>query len=314
MTLRNMHLKAVPTLPAAVWSQRLFTSSTRHEKVFEHKLLGALGEELMHRNVDLEVLHGETDLDGHDVVLEAGNILRHMQLKVMITGGARTDITVNTRLAAKPSACIVWLTYDPAGRNFSHIRWFGERPGQPLPNLGDKLARHTRANSQGVKAYREGHRVLSVGHFEVLEDMGQLVDRLFGMLPLDPLAYMLSRMEPEVAATEPWLAQVAAGDFVAIPEDIRWETSTYLAHLINGYRTLQLFSDQHADVFLQQQEEDQQRFGSWQGDALTLWTTLFVAARAEHFGVYDHGARPPRFDQLCQQLRQALIELGQGNA
>jgi hypothetical protein len=279
------------------------------EKVFEHLLLAELGLELMARGVEFEVLHGETDRDGHDVVMEAGGVLRHMQLKVTVLGGARSDITVNTRLAAKPAACVVWLTFDPATRNFSGIRWLGGRPGTPLPGLGDKVARHSRANTDGVKGYRPGHRVIPAGRFDRLDDVGHLADRLFGMQPVDPTDFLLSRMDRSVPAEPAWLDNVLDGDFAAIPADISWTDGAPLASLVDGYRLLQLLGDEDKQAFLDRQRHTQQVTGIWPGDVVTLWTTLFMEARADHFGANDFTNELPHLDLLCRQLRDALIEL-----
>ena len=86
------HLPAAPAR-APTWPRALTHTSSMREKVFEHKLLAELGLELMERGIEFEVLHGETDRDGHDIVLEAGGILRHVQLKVTITGGAGDGVS-----------------------------------------------------------------------------------------------------------------------------------------------------------------------------------------------------------------------------
>jgi hypothetical protein len=163
--------------------QHLTFRSSMREKAFEHVFLGALGIELLDRGLDYEVLHGEVDKDGYDVVLETGGIMRHVQLKVMIAGGARADVSVSTKLSAKPSACVLWLTWDPIARAFSAIRWFGDLPGRPLPDIGDKIAKHSRANAQGIKAERPGHRIVPTRRFETLTGFAELADRLFGELP-----------------------------------------------------------------------------------------------------------------------------------
>lgn len=204
-------------LPARVgWRARQLThqSSTR-ENVFEHMLLGQLGAEMLARGVDYDELHASVDKEGFDVLLEAGDVQRHTQLKVKIRGGARGEISVHTRLAARPSGCVVWLTYDPATRSFCDIHWFGGAPGERLPDPGKKVARHSRANSRGLKAERRLHRIVPIRRFERLDDIGHLVDRLFGRLPHDPLDFLRSRLRPEVAPETGWLSNVANGDFGA---------------------------------------------------------------------------------------------------
>ena len=208
---------------------RLSETSTLRENIYEHRFLAEIGEELLARGIELEIMRGEIDRWGHDIVLEAGSIIRHTQLKVTVAGGARTDITVNTRLLAKPSACVVWLVYEPDLRTFVEVRWFGGAPGQALPDLGTRLAKHSRANSKGVKAERSNQRKLGLNKFERLADLEQLCDRLFGLLPADPLEFLRSRMSMTDDAAPRWVREVMLGDFHAIPEHLDWNNAASLA-------------------------------------------------------------------------------------
>ncbi|MBB6503774.1 hypothetical protein F4693_000729 [Sphingomonas endophytica] len=279
-----------------------------------HLLLAQLGLELDARGVEYDELRSAVDREGFDVLLEAGGIARHIQVKVKVLGGARGEVTINTRLAAKPSGCVVWLTFDPVARDFSEIQWFGGKPGAPLPDTGTIVARHTRANSQGVKAERPNHRVVKARHFERLGNIAHLVDRLFGCLPAAPLAFLRSRLL--AAGSGPaWLGDVAAGYFDTIPADVSWENGgAELAALVDGYRLLELTSDDEPDVFLEQQRGGWSGTGRWTGDALTLWITLFLELRADRFGADDFSSPHKRLDALVQQLRDALIYLESANA
>lgn len=248
------------------------------------------------------------------MLLEAGGIARHIQVKVKALGGVRSEVTINTRLAAKPSGCVVWLTFDPVANDFSEILWFGGKPGAPLPDTGATIARHTRANSQGVKAGRPGHRVVKARQFEKLGDIAHLVDRLFGRLPATPLAFLRSRLLAGGNGTA-WLDDVAAGHPEAIPADVSWENGgAELAALVDGYRLLQLISDQQPATFLDRQRDEWHSTGHWPGDAVALWTTLFLELRAERFGVHNFATSHERLDALAQQLRLALVELERTNA
>jgi len=148
--------------------------------VLEYRFLAELGAELWRLGVEFEVLRGDVDDSGHDLVIEAGGILRHIQLKAMIKGGKRADVTVNTRLATKGSGCVIWMTYNPATLELGPFRWFGGKPGEPLQGLGDKVAKHSKGNAAGEKNIRPAHRVISRGAFETLGSMTDLADRLFG--------------------------------------------------------------------------------------------------------------------------------------
>jgi hypothetical protein len=297
------------------WLTRQLThQSSARENVFEHLLLAQIGAELLARCVEYDELRSSVDKDGYDVLLEAGDIQRHTQLKVMIRGGKRSDVNIHRRLATRPSGCVIWLTYDPATRSFCDIRWFGAAPGQPLPDLGDKVARHSRANAQGIKGERPDHRIIAARRFERLDDVAHLVDRLFGRLPADPLAFLYSRLQRDVPAEPAWLQGVAEGDFTGIPTGIGWDDGIALAGMIDGYRLLELTGGGEPAAFLDRQRTLQQATGRWTGDAVELWTTAFLEARADRFGSNDEGRTPPRLDLLIQQLRGALIALETAHA
>jgi hypothetical protein len=59
-------------------------------------------------------------------------------------------------------------------------RWLGGLPGERLPDIGGKIARHSRANVQGIKAERPGIRSVPLSSFVPLVSISDLLDRLFG--------------------------------------------------------------------------------------------------------------------------------------
>ena len=77
--------------------------------------------------------------------------------------------------------CVVWMRYDPATLALGPFLWFGGKPHELLPSLGDKVARHTKANSQGVKAERPNIRRLARASFEKLPTMDAVAHSLFGI-------------------------------------------------------------------------------------------------------------------------------------
>lgn len=77
---------------------------------------------------------------------------------------------------------------------------------------------------------------------------------------------------------------------------------------------LALLGGEDPSVYLDGQRETQRDTGSWAGDAALLWTTLFMEARADHFGSNDASSAAPHLDLLCRQLRDALIELEKTHA
>lgn len=159
--------------------------SVLRERIIEHVFVGEALRRLWQRGVtEVEVLRSEFDAGGYDLVLSYKNVIRHVQLKSAIEGGTTSEVTINLKLADRPSGCILWIVVDEQ-LAFRGYRWFGEPPGQPLRDIGNKkVARQTRANADGVKGVRQGHRKLRKGDFEELATLDAVLERLFGELPL----------------------------------------------------------------------------------------------------------------------------------
>jgi hypothetical protein len=286
--------------------QNIQTHSSGHiEQVLEYQFLAALTPELLRRGMRFEVLRGDFDLDGHDIVIEADGIMRHIQLKCMVAGGKARRVPVNTRLGAKPSGCVVWMAYDPASLEITGWRWFGDPRGARLPDMGDKVARHSRGNRDGVKAERPHIRILPIQKFDVVSDAAGLADRLFGSASLVCLRRHLRRAEPQAVG---WLERVKAGDFSAIPIDLGWDRSVELAHTISGYDLAEELNLGDPLEYGSRQLEAATRSGSWPGDAAELWITLFLEHRRWRFSSpLDPGAEMEvLLDTLVRQLRVAL--------
>ena len=73
------------------------------------------------------------------------------------------------------------MTYDPETLELGPFRYLGAGPQEPLPALGDKVARHTKANAEGQKGQRPAHRVVRRTAFCGPEPLEQLPARLFGI-------------------------------------------------------------------------------------------------------------------------------------
>ena len=157
------------------------TMSKRIEKALEYRFLADVTAELLLRGVDYDILRGEVDEHGHDIVIEVEGCTRDIQLKAMVKGGRRRRFSLNVKLAGKPSSCVVLTTYDPASFLADSYRVLGEGPGQVLSiDQHAAVAVQPRANANGVKAARPNHRVLTRGNFKTIGDVAGLVDRLFG--------------------------------------------------------------------------------------------------------------------------------------
>ena len=159
-----------------------YLESGLREKVIEHLFVGDLLRCLWRRGVrDVEVLRAEVDRAGYDLVLEASGVMRHIQLKASYRGAKTGEVGININLAHKPSGCVIWIWFDPESMDLGPFLWFGDKPSQPLPPLGDRVGKHTRADSTLTKADRPNIRVLTKGRFSKLQGVEEIADALFGI-------------------------------------------------------------------------------------------------------------------------------------
>lgn len=158
--------------------------SSSLERLLELALMADLTQEAWFgRGQIVDVLHSSVDAFGHDVVLECGQVLRHVQIKSRASGGTTTRYKINTRLTDRPSGCVIWLGWQrqsDVNRLEMEYRWFGGLPGERLPDLGTTVAKHSKANAQGVKLERPGIRIVPLSRFEKVGSVSELLDRLFG--------------------------------------------------------------------------------------------------------------------------------------
>jgi hypothetical protein len=150
--------------------------SSLREKMLEHAFLTELARALWRTGRrDFEFLRAEVDRGGYDVVVECEGILRHIQLKSRHRGGKASEVSLALALARKPSGCAVWMDYDPVTLEIGPFLWFGGAPGEPLPDLGGKVTRHSKGGQE-----RPGHRLLRRSAFTRLANMDELARALFG--------------------------------------------------------------------------------------------------------------------------------------
>jgi hypothetical protein len=166
-------------MPTAI--DRHFLKSTYREKVLEHVFVGELLKYLWVAGlVSVDLLKPEVDSAGYDVVITAGRIVRHVQLKASLAEGKAGGQKINASLAEQPSGCVVWVLVDDT-LSIHGFLWFGGMPGSPLPDIsGFKQARHTRANALGFKPERANTKVIPKSKFEAVSGMPALVEKLFG--------------------------------------------------------------------------------------------------------------------------------------
>ena len=249
--------------------------SVAREKIIEQRLLSDLAVLMLRRGTPMDVLKSQFDAQGHDVVLEAAGTTRHVQLKATMAGGARRHVDINVKLRAKPSGCVAWLTYDPATLAITGYRWFGDEPGAPLPDLGNKVTRHTRGNQDGEKAERPALRNLAKSQFERLEGLDELADRLFGPRRSVATSLVLAQLRARFGTS--WREAVGAHDraggfFEAIE----------LAHLVDGYKVLEQLLVLDPVRWLDDLAGNS-RAGEFGNDLGILWTQLFLEHRRWRF-------------------------------
>lgn len=164
--------------------------SSYREILIEHLFVGEIMRRLWLRGIpQFEVLKPQVDDSGYDLVLEANGIVRHVQLKSSFDAASTRQVKASLKLALKPSACVVWVRFNPATMNLGPFLWFGGEPGHPIPALdGFKIAKHTRANAEGIKQERPNQRSIPKSYFERVATFDELVSRLFGEFNLETAA------------------------------------------------------------------------------------------------------------------------------
>lgn len=158
------------------------TYSKLRESITTHAFLAAIGTEIWRRgHFDAEILRAEFDAGGHDLVISANRVTRHIQLKAINLGGKRASWGASQRLADQPSGCVVLLHIDGGNLEIRQYGLFAGPPGHPLPNIsGYRETRHTKGDSKGRKAVRKDRWEVPKSKFEIFEDVAGLYDGLFG--------------------------------------------------------------------------------------------------------------------------------------
>lgn len=162
----------------AAWHSQ---DSSLREQALGHLFLGELLSAMWRSSRrDIEVLKAEVDRGGYDLVLESNGLIRHVQLKSSFIGSKVRHVNVGTKLLAKPGGCVIWLEFDAESLRIERYLWLGGDPGQALPDIGSRVARHSKSNSAGQKTERPMHREVAKTKFQAVTTIDQLRDRLFG--------------------------------------------------------------------------------------------------------------------------------------
>ncbi|HYG27087.1 MAG TPA: hypothetical protein VD906_09280 [Caulobacteraceae bacterium] len=291
--------------PFDPWSPH---ASVLREKMFEHLFLGDLTRSLLRAGRRCEVLRPEYDGSGYDLVMEADGVLRHVQLKAMRSDGKRAYVDIHVDLASKPSGCVVWMLVDPESFTTRAYRWFGASAGRPLPDLGDRSARHTKADSSGLKAERPMLRRLPKSSFQTLDTMDEMIERLFGDVrerDLTSLRAHLREQPPLPASATAWQRLVRHGEFDALPERLDELEMVDFVHLVDGYALAG-----HAGPDAMQMALNAPRPDLTCAELLPsqIWAAMFVEHRRLRFENRALTEEEGRwFDESYQRLQPLLV-------
>lgn len=158
-----------------------YLRSSFREKLIEHLFIGELFKlSWFDGSCSLEIAKPEVDDQGYDLIAEANGVIRHIQLKAAHLDAKATKQKVHIRLSAKPSGCVIWVYFDEQTMNLGPFLFFGGSPGLQLSCLeGFRVAKHTKANAQGVKAERPEIREIPKGQFTRYDTIEQIYEQLF---------------------------------------------------------------------------------------------------------------------------------------
>lgn len=162
-------------------------SSSFREKLLDHVFVAELlqeawlGESHTEPRTMMEVLRPEVDNSGYDVVLSLGKVTRYVQIKSSRADAKTSRQTINSNLADKPGACVIWLSFQKCNKRIKlEYRVFPEKICGKLDLSGFKVGRHTKANRMGLKSERENIRVIPNRCFTNKQSTKDLVSWLFG--------------------------------------------------------------------------------------------------------------------------------------
>ena len=128
----------------------------------------------------LEISKPEVDNRGYDLIAEQNGIIRHIQLKASHIEAKASMQKVHLALASKPSGCVIWIYFDESSLEMGPFLFFGGKVGEPLPDIsGFRIAKHTKANSKGLKTERPEIRVIPKSRFQNFNSVAEIYDVLF---------------------------------------------------------------------------------------------------------------------------------------
>ncbi|MGC1494243.1 MAG: hypothetical protein WA790_00430 [Sulfitobacter sp.] len=148
--------------------------------MIEHIFVGELMRQAWLRHWrDFDLLRPVTDAAGYDIVMSAGGSTRHIQLKSSALGATTAKQNINLALTRQAAGCVVWIWFDPNNIKLDHFLWIGGNQHEKIPDLGSRIAKHTKADASGVKKERVNLRTVPKGRFKKILSISDLFDHLF---------------------------------------------------------------------------------------------------------------------------------------
>jgi len=159
--------------------------SSYRELLIEHIFIGELLQYYwLNGSGKIEVLKPQADNGGYDIVLEANGVARYVQLKSRLITAKTPRVNINSALFNKLNWCVIWIWFKEDTQNnkieLKEFWWFGNDDGHKLQINDFKIAKHTKANSKGIKAERPNIKVIPKKEFVKIEDVEKLICKLFG--------------------------------------------------------------------------------------------------------------------------------------
>jgi hypothetical protein len=160
-----------------------YLKSSFREKLIEHLFIGELLKlSWSDFNCSLEIAKPEVDNQGYDLIAENNGVIRHIQLKAAHLDAKAAKQKVHIALSSKPSGCVVWVYFDEETLELGPFLFFGSSAGLPLPSIeGFKVAKHTKANAEGIKTERPEIREITKAQFKKYSTVREIYDRLFNL-------------------------------------------------------------------------------------------------------------------------------------
>lgn len=165
-------------------SSNLSKNSLYFEKIIEHRFISDIMTYCWYKKgTTLEIIHAEIDTNGYDLIISYNNCNRYIQLKTSEEGGSTSTQKINLSLINKENPCIIWIirnyNKDKNDFNLKYLFW-GSNVDESLPDIGKyKTAKHTKANSIGIKKYRQNTKIIPKRDFIEINSFEQLFEKLF---------------------------------------------------------------------------------------------------------------------------------------